>query len=132
MSVATLGNMNGPSPESIGRDLGALAHSDTVVLSSERPQIEVPAKQLAKLAGTYEVAPTAPRLTITVADGRLLVQQSGPRPPETLLAESDSRFYAPGRGAMITVEQTADGTVTGLVIHRDNGQETRARRVATQ
>ena len=129
VTVAVLANVNGPDADSIARDLGALAHGDDILLGSEHADVPVSAERLAKLAGVYELSPTA-RLRLTVVDGRLLAQLGpAPRLPEPLNAESDTRFFSGSSGVTIVVEQDANGAVTGLVINR-SGREQRARRLA--
>lgn len=126
VTVAVLANLNGNVPGQLAPQLGTLAHGDAVVLPSERTTIELPRDKLDRLAGTYELAPTA-NMVITV-EGTQLMSRLGPQPVVPLFAESETKFFPRVVEAEIEFELDASGKATALVL-RQGGRETRGTRV---
>jgi len=123
ITVAVLANVNGNAPDQIALQLGQVAHGDAVRTNAERTQIEVPRDRLERLAGTYEIAPTA-NMIITVERNQL-ISRLGSQPSLPLFAETETRFYPRAVEAEIEFEIGADGKAAALVL-RQNGQERRA------
>jgi CubicO group peptidase (beta-lactamase class C family) len=127
ITVAVLGNVNGSAPDQIGPQLGQIAHGETVRSNAERTQIQVPRDRLERLAGTYEIAPTA-NMVISV-EGNQLIGRLGGQPALPLFAESETKFFPRAVEAEIDFELGPDGKATALTL-RQNGQQRRAPRVA--
>ncbi len=127
ITVAVLANVNGNAPTQLAAQLSQIAHGTEVRLSAERTSLELPREKLDRLAGSYELAPTA-TMRITVV-GNQLQSQLGAQPVVPLFAESETVFFPRVVEAEITFELDASGTAAALVL-RQNGQERRAPRVA--
>lgn len=126
VTVAVLANVNGNAPGQLASQLGRLAHGDDVAPPSERTTIEVPREKLDRLAGTYELAPTA-NMVITV-EGSQLVSRLGPQPAVPLFAESETKFFPRVVEAEIEFELDSSGTATALVL-RQGGRVMRGTRI---
>jgi CubicO group peptidase (beta-lactamase class C family) len=126
ITVVVLANVNGTAPDQIAGQLGQVAHGDTVRTNAERAQIEVPRERLERLAGTYEIAPTA-NMVISV-EGAQLISRLGGQPALPLFAETETRFYPRVVEAEIEFELGPDGKASALTL-RQNGQQRRAPRL---
>jgi CubicO group peptidase (beta-lactamase class C family) len=122
-----LANLNGQTPGDIARQLGALAHGDTVSLISERKQIALPRATLAQYVGTYELAPQV-KLMITLDGDQLTTQLSG-QPKFPVFADSETSFFLKVVDAQLTFEKDPNGAVTAAVLHQ-NGRDQRAPKVS--
>jgi CubicO group peptidase (beta-lactamase class C family) len=119
--VIVLSNVNGTVPGTLGGQLGALMHGDSVTLTAERTAITVPAATLARYVGTYELAPNTV-MTITLEGDGLMGQLTGQgRLP--IFPQSETLFFLKVVDAQI--EFAADGS--SLVLHQ-NGRSTKAAR----
>ena len=114
-TVIVLGNVNGTVPDQLVSQLGALAHGDTVKLTSERKEIALPAATLEKYAGTYEMAPG---VTMAVTqDGAHLFGQLTGQPRIEMFAETETAFFLKPVDAQLEF-LTEAGAVTHLVLHQ--------------
>src|SRR5687768_10795558 len=119
--VIVLSNVNGAVPGTLGGQLGALMHGDSVTLTTERKAISVPPATLAKYVGAYELAPNAV-MTISPEGDGLMAQLTGQgRLP--IFAQTETLFFLTVVDAQI--EFAADGS--SLVLHQ-NGRSTKAAR----
>src|SRR6185436_15711691 len=91
ITIAVLANVNSDAPDSIARQLSALMQGETVILPSERREIQVGPAELEKFTGIYELDPSS-NLIVSVSNGKLLAQLGGEEPRQ-LLAESPTRFF---------------------------------------
>ena len=126
VTVAVLANLNGNAPGQLAAQLGRLAHGEAVVLSSERTTIELPREKLDRLAGSYELMPTA-NMVITV-EGTQLMSRLGPQPAVPLFAESETKFFPRVVEAELEFELDSSGNATALVL-RQGGREMRGTRI---
>ena len=99
--------------------LGALAHGDTVKLTSERKEIVLLPATLAKYVGVYEMGPGA-TMTITQDGARMFGQLTG-QPRIEMFAESEAAFFLKPVDAQLEFVTEA-GAVTHLVLHQ-NGRD---------
>jgi hypothetical protein len=116
VTVVALGNLNGSAPDQIVQQLGAATHGETVVLSSERRQIDLPDEVLAEYEGTYPISPNF-SLTITLEDGALISRAEG-QPDVPLYAEAKDKFFTRTIDAQIEFERGDDGKVAALVLRQ--------------
>ncbi|MFN3931496.1 MAG: serine hydrolase [Brevundimonas sp.] len=116
MTVVVLGNLNGPGSDQVGGSLLALARGQTVTLPSERQAFTVAPEVLQGYVGVYDLAPTF-ALTVSVVDGRLMVQATGQQAFE-LHAESADAFFLREVDAQVTFTRDASGSVDGAVLHQ--------------
>ncbi|RZJ41838.1 MAG: serine hydrolase [Brevundimonas sp.] len=116
LTVVVLGNLNGPGPDKLGLDLMTLAQGGTVTLASERQVVTLSAEALQTYAGVYPIAPTF-ALTVSVVDGKLMVQATGQGALE-MLAEGPDAFFLRDVDARVTFNRDAAGAITGLVLHQ--------------
>jgi len=115
-------------------DAGHFVHSDAPTLAEEAVRrvvdqiaeaastFVVSEEILTSYVGDYESSPTLSRV-VTLEDGTLFIQQNVEgrlRPKHALIAQSETEFFlrVPGAKISISFEREADGTVTGLVLHR--------------
>jgi len=91
-----------------------------------REPVEVPAKQLARLEGRYELQPGFV-MTVRVNQGRLEVQATG-QPSIAMQAESPTRFFNSQVGADIEFELPESGPASSLTLFQA-GQELPAPRI---
>jgi CubicO group peptidase (beta-lactamase class C family) len=127
ITVAVLSNLNESDPELVGKQLTALLRGETLILPSERREIQLSADSLPKFTGIYEIAPSANAI-VTTAKGKLLVEFPGDSPHE-LLAESATRFFSRTVDGQLDFQLDAKGVVTGVVLHID-GETHPAKRLA--
>jgi len=118
-TIIVLGNVAGGVPDQLVASLGAIAHGDTVKLTSERKEIVLPAATLAKYVGVYEMAPRV-MMTITQEGGHLFGQLTG-QPKVEIFAESETAFFIKPVDAQLDFITEA-GAVTHLVLHQ-NGSD---------
>ena len=113
-TVAVLANINGPSPDRIAGQLGAVAHGEAVVLASERKVLDLPADALKKYVGVYAMRPGVD-MTIAVDGQQLTVQLTG-QPAAPLFAESPTRFFLKVVDAAIEFTIDPSGAVTAATL----------------
>lgn len=94
-----------------------------------RQSVDVPAEQLERLAGQYELMPNF-IMTVRVTEGQLEVQATG-QPSLVLQAESSTRFFNTQVGADIAFDLPETGSATGLTLFQ-GGREMPAPRVELQ
>jgi CubicO group peptidase (beta-lactamase class C family) len=119
--VIVLANVNGPAADTLGAQLGAIAHGDPVKLTSERTEIALPVATLSKYVGAYELAPTA-TMTITLDGDHLMAQLTG-QGKNQIFRESETLFFLKVVDAQI--EFAADASY--LVLHQ-NGRDLKGNR----
>jgi hypothetical protein len=123
LTVVVLANLSGQAPESIANKLAALAHSEKVVLPSERKEITVAPSILANYAGTYELAPDF-SIVMTVENGQLMTQATG-QSKFPMFAESGTKFFLKVVDAEVEFVRDEKGVVTYLVLHQ-GGRDAKA------
>ncbi len=57
LTVVVLSNVNGPAPDDIAKKLAAIAHGEEVKLVTERKEIKLDPKVLARYTGAYQMGP---------------------------------------------------------------------------
>ncbi len=95
----------------------------------ERAEIEVAEEVLEAYVGEYELTP-AMSIVITLEDGRLHVQPTGPTGQSKLplFAESEDMFFLRAVNAQISFTRATSGEVTTMVLHQ-GGREQSGRNV---
>ena len=127
LTVVVLGNVNGAAPGEIARKLGALAHGETVKLTSERKEITLDPKVLSRFVGAYQLNPGASML-ITL-EGSQLVSKLGNQPPAPIFPESETMFFLKVTDAQIEFpKDDGQGKASQLILHQ-NGRDTTAKRL---
>jgi len=127
MTVVVLGNVNGQAVVDIATKLAAMAHGEAVTLPSERKEIKVDPKILARYVGTYELAPGV-NMLITI-DGDQLSEKLGSQATYPIFPESESMFFLKVVEAEIEFLKDSSGAVTSLVLHQ-NGRDQKAPRIS--
>jgi pimeloyl-ACP methyl ester carboxylesterase len=86
------------------------------------PEVELPADQLARLAGTYKGQTSGLEIRIEAAGQRLKMLE-GDYPPTILMATSPTRFRVEGMGNGTFIDfQITDGRATGLTVPWSPGE----------
>lgn len=106
---------------------GERAKSALSTIVGEFPdEVTVPGETLARYAGVYELAPSF-RMTVSVEDGRLLVQATG-QPAFPVFAESETQFFYKVVNAKLSFVVGEDGGVSKLILHQ-GGMDQSAKKV---
>lgn len=116
ITVVVLSNINGPAPDQLARALGAVAHGESVTLTSERKEIVVAAGTLATYVGNYEMA-SGVVMAITLDGDRLMGQLTG-QGRNQIFPESETVFFLKVVDAQIEFVKDAASVVTHLVLHQ--------------
>ena len=116
LTIAVLANLNGQAVGEIVNKLATVAHGGRVVLLSERKELALAPKMLARYVGVYELSP-AVTMTITLADGRLMTQLSR-QPTFPLFAESETSFFLKVVDAQVEFVTDEKGVVTHAILHQ--------------
>lgn len=92
-----------------------------------RTAIELPAAELRRYVGRYQVVPGLD-LVVTMPDDALSIQSVPGGSVVRLWPESSTVFFIRGVDAQVTFVRDAAGSVTGLIFHRD-GRDREAKRM---
>ncbi|MEI6886299.1 MAG: serine hydrolase [Bacteroidota bacterium] len=84
-------------------------------------QISLPAEQLQKFTGVYELAPTF-TITVSLEDGHLIAQPTG-QPKFEIFAETPNKFFLKVVDAQIEFIAGPDGSITKLILHQNGEHE---------
>lgn len=126
LTIAVLANVNGPAPPQIAAQLAAIAHGENVTLQTERKEVPVDPKILARYVGAYQLAPGMSFL-ITL-DGNQLVSKLGPQPPVPIFPQSETMFFAKVVDAQIEFTKPDAQGIPGQLILHQNGRDQPANR----
>ncbi|MFI5311149.1 MAG: serine hydrolase [Gemmatimonadales bacterium] len=122
LTVVVLGNVNGAAPGNIARQLGAVAHGETVTLASERKEVTLDAKTLARYVGAYRMA-AGPAMVIT-QEGSQLLARLGTQPANPIYPLSATVFFLKVVDAEIEfAKNDSQGRPTQLILHQ-GGRDT--------
>lgn len=121
LTVVVLANLNGPAPDQIVPALAAVAHGESVTLTSERKEITLDQKVLERYVGAYQLGPGV-NMLITLDNDRLVSQITG-QPPVPIFAESENKFFVK------VVDAQIDFSEGQLTLHQ-NGRDVPAKRLA--
>ncbi|MGH8233290.1 MAG: serine hydrolase [Rhodanobacteraceae bacterium] len=124
--IIVLDNMQSPQVATIANSLAAIVFGGKYEIPETFKAILLPAKDLEKFVGTYQVAPKI-FLAITQTGDQLKVQMTG-QPAFPIYPESKTRFFLKAVRSQIFFQTNAQGKVTWLVI-RQNGQTHPGKRV---
>lgn len=126
--VVVLTNTGGTGADDIGIHLlhPAAPLAPAPEARRELTAIELPADQLARYVGTYRMTPEF-ELTVTLEDGGLFVQATG-QGKLRLWPFTKTDFFVKEVEAQVSFQPSADGTVTGLVLHQ-GGRDSPARKI---
>lgn len=128
LTVAVLGNVNGPAPTQIAAQLAAVARGETVTLQTEREQITVDPSILGRYVGAYHVQ-MGPNMLVTL-DGDQLSTKLGNQPPVPIFAQSKTLFFAKVVDAQIEFAKLDAQGVPGELILHQNGRDIPANRLS--
>jgi CubicO group peptidase (beta-lactamase class C family) len=128
LTVAVLGNLNGPAPDQIARTLASVAHGETITLQSERKEITLDPKVLNRYVGVYQLAPGT-NMMITLDNNQLVSQMTG-QGPVPLFPQSETMFFPKVVDAQLEFSGSdAQGRATLMTLHQ-NGRDLPAKRLA--
>jgi CubicO group peptidase (beta-lactamase class C family) len=120
MGVVILSNTATDKTTELGQQLTRVVYGIPVKPPVERKEVAVDAKLLESYVGKYAIVPEFV-LTVTVEDGKLMVQATGQGKLQ-VFAESPTAFFYKVVDAQITFEKDKAGKVTQLVLHQ-NGRD---------
>ncbi len=116
LTIVVLSNVNGSAPDEIAEKLAAVAHGQTVKLSTERKEISVDPQVLASYVGTYKFAPGT-NMLVTLDHAQLSVKLGG-QPTLPVFPESSTSFFLKVVDAQIEFKRDSSGAVKGLILHQ--------------
>jgi len=127
LAVVVLGNLNGAAPQDIGMKLAALAQGDTVTLQTERKELTLDPKVLARFVGAYEMGPGV-NMLITLNNSQLM-SKLGNQQAIAIFPESETKFFVKVVDAQLEFSgNDSQGRATLLTLHQ-NGRDTAAKRL---
>jgi CubicO group peptidase (beta-lactamase class C family) len=127
LTVVVLGNVNGGAPGDIARKLAAIAHGETVKLQSERKEITLDPKVLARYVGAYQMAPGV-NMLITLENNQLF-SKLGNQGAIPIFAESQTMFFPKVVDAELEFTKDDDqGRPTEMILHQ-GGRDQSAKRL---
>jgi CubicO group peptidase (beta-lactamase class C family) len=127
LTIASLGNLNGPAPAQIAMRLASIAHGDNVTFESERKIITLGPEVIGRYAGTYQAAPGSNY--VVALNNNQLTSKLGNQAAVPIFPETETLFFAKAVNAQFEFSGTdAEGRPTELK-HRQNGRETIAKRL---
>lgn len=126
IGVVVLSNTATERITQLGEQITRVAVGSEVKPPPRPATVEVDPAVLASYAGNYTILPGF-GLTVTVEDGRLMVQATG-QDTVRVLARSKTEFFYTVVDAQITFVPGEDGKVTKLILHQ-NGLDLDAMRV---
>ena len=124
--VIVLGNINSAATDDIAVKLGAVAHGEKVVLTSERKEVKVDSRLFDGYVGRYELNPNF-ILTVT-REGDHLFTQLTRQPAIEIFPENDRDYFYKVVDAQITFVTDNQGRATELILHQ-NGLDYHAKRI---
>ena len=127
LTVAVLSNVNGGAPGQISKQLAALARGETVKLQSERKEIPIDSKVLARYVGAYQLGPGM----LIYLEGNQLVSKLGNQGPAPIFPESETMFFAKVVDAQIEFPKDSGEKASQMILHQ-NGRSTTAKRLGDE
>jgi CubicO group peptidase (beta-lactamase class C family) len=125
VGVVVLSNTASAKITELGELITRVACGDEVPPPKRRKVVALPVATLKNYEGRY-VASLFFALTVTVEDGKLMVQATGQQ-KFPVFAESPTKFFYKVVDAEITFETGADGKAERLILHQ-NGRDLKAER----
>jgi len=125
VGVVVLSNTATMKITELGEQITRVACGIEVKPPAKREVVSVDAATLESYAGTYAITPQF-ALTVTVEDGKLMVQATGQHKFE-VFAELPTEFFYKVVDAQLTFEKGEDGKVNRLILHQ-NGRDMPAER----
>ena len=117
LTVVVLGNVNGGAPGEIAKKLAAVAHGENVKLMSERKEISLDSKILARYVGVYRMGPGV-NMLVTL-EGNQLSTKLGNQQPITVFPESETMFFPKVVDAEVEFPKLNDkGVASQLILHQ--------------
>ncbi len=128
LTVVVLNNLGTPAATQLATQLAAIAHGQNVTLQTERKEITVDPKILARYVGAYRLAPGADFL-ITL-DGTQLNSKLGNQGVVPVYPQSETLFFAKVVDAQIEfTKMDPQGVPAELILHQ-NGRDQPAPRLS--
>jgi CubicO group peptidase (beta-lactamase class C family) len=125
VGVVVLSNTASDKITQLGELVTRIACGDEVPPLKRREVVAVPLETLKSYEGAYPLSPFFV-LTVTVEEGKLMVQATG-QPKFEVFAESPTKFFYKVVDAQITFEPVKDGKSPSLTLHQ-NGNDLKASR----
>ena len=112
--------------EKMAAGMNAILHNQPYDLPKEKIAITVDTAILKQYAGEYELAPNF-ILTVTLEDGKLMVQATGQGKAE-VYAEKENFFFLKIADAQVEFTKGVDGKTDKLILHQ-NGRDMPAKKI---
>jgi CubicO group peptidase (beta-lactamase class C family) len=125
--IVALANMQGPPLAAITSQLASIARGENVTLQSERKEITVDPKILARYVGAYRLGPVNFLITL---DGSQLKSKLANQPVVPIFPQSETMFFAKVVDAQIEFAKMDAQGVPGQLILHQNGRDQPAERLS--
>jgi CubicO group peptidase (beta-lactamase class C family) len=122
LAVIILANVTGYAADQIANNLLKIAEGQPVSLLSDLRAIELPARELERLAGHY-ATDDGELITISRKGNHLAVAQRA-GPTRTWYAQDRINFFSPNEDLQVAFEEDLRGQIAGMVITRSTLQVT--------
>lgn len=122
LTIVVLSNVNGPAPDELARKLAAVAHGEQVKLQTERKEITLDPKVLARHVGAYQMGPGM-NMLVTLQNNQLFTKL-GNQPDVAVYPESETMFFLKVVDAQVEFPDS-----TRLILHQ-NGRDMPAMRLS--
>jgi CubicO group peptidase (beta-lactamase class C family) len=120
VTVIVLSNNERGSSAKISGVLSAIVFGAPYEIPKERQAVALQSSVLDKYAGEYEFEYPPTNFVIANENGKLTAQRNGESKQE-MFAESETKFFLKTEDIQFTFVKSADGTVTGLIVHQGDG-----------
>jgi hypothetical protein len=121
LTVVVLGNVNGGAPDVIASQLAGLVHGEKITLASERKEIALDPKVLARYTGAYRMV--AGPIVLVTLDGNQLSSKLGNQGAIPIFPDSPTSFFMKVVDAQLEFSNVdAQGTPQRLTLHQ-NGRD---------
>jgi CubicO group peptidase (beta-lactamase class C family) len=115
-AIVILADTGTGAVDELGVEIARMLAGETVEPRSLRRETEVKPEILRDYVGSYRLFAEF-KLTVTLEEGRLMVQATG-QEKFPVFAESETKFFYKVVDAQITFQRDRDGKVTRLVLHQ--------------
>ena len=128
LTVVVLSNVAPGAPAQIATQMAAIARGENVLLQTERKEITVDLKTLARYVGAYQMAPGV-NMLVTL-DGNQVLARLGNQQAAPIYPQSETMFFAKVVDAQFEFANLDAQGVPGQLILHQNGRDQPANRLS--
>jgi CubicO group peptidase (beta-lactamase class C family) len=121
LTIVVLANLNGSAPGDIAKKLADVVHGEAVTLQSERKEITLDPKVLARYVGAYQM--TGGPVNLVTLEGQQLFSKLGQQAPVALYPQSETMFFLKVVEAQVEFPKVEDDGEAGQLTLHQNGRD---------